>query len=457
MSSKRWFIPLCSFFSIAGLAGSLSGDFLHILSMEMPGSDYKTVWASSKLMLHAKDAYSITNIGAIYSAAGISKPLDWFGHMPVYPPFTMALLQPFGALGLSISFAAWMTLSCLLWTAAVTILARAAHRDFHAGATGQLLVIALCAIYPLTPFAMEMGNCSLIVSALSIIALMGQGRPWTRWASLGVALLLKPHLALWALVALLLSSGTRGRSEARRAVYAAAAIAAATTISLASRGLLVSEWRSYFAMLRFETGTGSMSIFTRESLPTVAQITSVGALTGWFSRTAWLPFAVTVIVTSTAAAFLTAAAVRSTQIGMTAERRTLIAGACISLGMIATYHRAHDAVLLLILAPWGVSRILHRWRDWRPWAVIVPMTTVSCAFGNWHGHPWLGPLGPRQAAAGMLILTVLLLGILAENVRLAAPAFAARTSFRISWKNKSLQESSVVTAHIQHHQAGRRS
>jgi len=95
------------------------------------------------------------------------------------------------------------------------------------------------------------------------------------------------------------------------------------------------------------------------------------------------------------------------------------------LGMIATYHRAHDAIVLLVLAPWVVARLQRSRLDLAAWGVIGSYTAMSFGptreqlerFGEW---PHLKQLSQviyyRQVPLAALFLELLLVYLMCRSV-----------------------------------------
>jgi hypothetical protein len=124
----------------------------------------------------------------------------------------------------------------------------------------------------------------------------------------------------------------------------------------------------FAAILRAETASGSsMSTSSREVIPICAQITSLHSLLGfwWQSSPTQSAVAIALLI---ALGFIVARRVHATW----DERESIPAiGAWLTFGLLATYHRAHDAVVLVILLPWLVETIRRAPRLWYSWALIL--------------------------------------------------------------------------------------
>jgi hypothetical protein len=190
--------------------------------------------------------------------------------------------------------------------------------------------------------------------------------------ALGVALLLKPHLAVWMLLVLVLLPERRGRVVGLRAATIAV-LSGSAALLVATRGQLQMQVAAFLAMMRSEVAPGgSMNAGSREALPVVSQITSLHSLLGfWTSST---PVSVGVVLALVA---LCAVLVWQTRRVRGEHGASLAAGAWCAFGLLTTYHRAHDATLLLVLTPWLVDRLRREPRAWQPWATVLLYAAMS--------------------------------------------------------------------------------
>jgi hypothetical protein len=214
------------------------------------------------------------------------------------------------------------------------------------------------------------------------------------------------------------------RAVAVRAVGLVAGFALLSTAAMAAMGTLALETHSCLAMLSTETSAGSsMNVSSREALPVVAQITSLGSIVGfWVTNPA-----IRVTLTGIALLALGFLAVRQTRRVDTERGALLAVGMWCTLGMLATYHRAHDAVLLIAVVPWVVDRIRRAPLAWHAWAAA----TLYCAMSVSVDFPvvarWVSTASRysleafvllRQVGlADLLLLVVLLLAMVHERTR----------------------------------------
>ena len=358
------------------------------------------------------DAYSIANLQRVFTANGVIQPEKWYGHAPVYPWTTLALLSPLATIGMIPAVYVATILSGVLMAVAIAALMRYAANTLHLTPAWRVVIAGLCASGPLLSFGLGLGNVSLAASALCFLAFVrrGSGSPWTRKASpwlpaaaLAFAFLLKPHLALWVGIGMVLLPERAARAVVLRAVALVAAFTAVTAAALAATGTLALQTHSYFAMLSAETsGSASMSATSREILPVVSQITSLQSILGfWIANPA--------VRTALSCAILLALGIllaRFTRSVDTDRGALLAVSAWCALGMLATYHRAHDGVLLILLVPWVVDRIRRTPLAWPAWAV----TALYCAMSASAAFPdvarWVATAPPHSLTAFLLLRQV---------------------------------------------------
>lgn len=416
-----WLDALMTVLSIGTLA-------LILLTASQPrtsstaGTDFKTLYGSTWCLAHGLDAYSEPGIEAVYRANQVVLPGSWFGHAPVYPPFTLALLIPLTALPMVAAIQVWMVLSALLLIAAATALMRYAADEFALPLWGRALIALLFSLSQLTGVALALGNVSVAVSALSILVFARRNKqsPWVSGALLAGALLLKPHLAVWIAAGLLLVAEPTGRRIVLRAVALAAVFCAAVSIWLGLTGTLVLQARSYVAILGAESaGSASMNASSHAMLPALVQITSLSSLVGFWTTNQRVCSAM-----GWTLALLAAVAIYRLTRGLGERTKLLAVGACCALGMVATYHRSLDGVLLLILLPWAIDQIRRRPQSWHAWLVIglyVAMSMgpdevqIAALVSRFSADGFRAFVLQRQAALAAMLLVVVLISALARE------------------------------------------
>ncbi len=415
--------------AVAAIAGVLLGVLpgFHPRTWQASGSDLKTLYASAALFRQHLDPYSFTNIAVIFEANRVVPPHSWYGHAPVYPPFTLALMAPLTLLPMVPAVYVWVMLTATILAAAAFALTRTARRIHALGRPWRMLLIALFAVSPLLSFGLEMGNVSPLVCGLCIIAVANPART-SRGAvlnaiALTIALILKPHLAFWVIVALLFSRTGGDRTLALRSLALVAIGCLAIVAWMGAHHQLLAQLASYRNMVHFEVSGGSMDASTQEKLAVSAQITSLASLLGyWFHGLSLEAFNIAGLVLILAA--LVAASLTD-PVRESSTRLTCIA-AWSAFGLIATYHRAHDGIFLLVLLPWLLARLRTSWRDPIAWAFIA-LSTVMAYGPTWETSAWLATIpGLAHLATFMLFrqspfATLFLLLLLIAEIARPAP------------------------------------
>jgi hypothetical protein len=383
-------------------------------------TDFKTIYASAWNLRHGIDAYRFEDVAAVLTANGVTPPPTAYGHNAVYPPFTVALLAPVTCIPLVPAIRLWCLAGWLAFSAALGGLAQAAGEEFGVGRFGRLLLVFLGVLYPVFSFATITQNVSLMAAALGLFAVTSRDRGWLRAIALAIALVLKPHLALWPALALLLLPQLDSRRVAIRAALLAAAAVVLSGAWMAFDRQLDPQLHSYLAALHAEVGSGSMSPTRRDTMAAGLQITSLSGLLGFWQLSAQLRDSLCWIALACLAAILLWAAGRTARLPepMRERSRFLAAGAWCSLGMIATYHRAHDGLILLVLFPWLIAscKIRMPFRLLRlpllSWATLALLLLFAAPFsftgGNEPSNSWKLLLLYRQAPVGAAALAALL-------------------------------------------------
>jgi hypothetical protein len=406
---------------------------LQVRAADYGASDFKTLYASVWCFTHRINAYSIANIQQVFVANGVVQPEHWFGHAPVYPWITLALLSPLASMGMVPAAYVLIILSGVLMIVAVAALMRYAANNFDMGPGWRIAMAVLCASGPLLSFGINLGNVSVAASAFCFLAFVWRkGRsPWIRrgshWipsAALAAAFVLKPHLALWVGIGMLLLPERAARAVVMRAGVLIAGFTALTAGVMAATGTLGLQTHAYFAMLSAEASTGSsMSATSRTVLPVVAEITSLNSILGfWISNPV-----VRVTLTFAVLLGLGLLALRLTR-QVNSERAALLAvGAWCTLGFLATYHRSPDAILLLMLLPWALDRVRRTPWAWHAWVATILYCALSVSADFPVVERWIASLPTysplaflllRQAGlADCLLLFVLLLALERERAR----------------------------------------
>ena len=412
-----WPERLASVASTAGVLWSILDNF-HVRGWEVTGSDFKTLYASAWCFNRGLDAYDFHNLARVFSRGGVAQPHTWFGHAPVYPPLTLALLAPWTLLPMWIAVYAWVILSGLALAGAAAALARFAGQVYGLGRMWRTALLVAMVASPLAGFGLALGNVSVVVASLCVLVVVRVegGRVWPRAFGLALALLLKPHMALWVMFALLLVRS--GRSIATKACLSGGGMAAALYLYAVTRTGWGADFGNFFAMLHRETAGGSMRAANHELMEVPSQIISLDSMLGYggghWSRAASLA----VLVGLTAALVWASLRIRGR------GNELLAVSAWCALGLIATYHRAADGTLLLMLLPVLALRWKACWWNGWAWTVFGLMAAASVGLDfvtmvPMVAHPAFGKVEVfllyRQAAMASALLAGLLIWAVVQS------------------------------------------
>ncbi len=413
-----WLELIGSLLAIAGVLGSVLSGY-HAREWQASASDFKTLYASAQCFRQHIDPYDFHNIAAVFAAHRVVPPVSWYAHAPVYPPFTLAVLAPLTLIPMVQAIYLWMALSGILLAAAVFLLTRAAEQLFRLALSWRLALIALFAASPLLSFSLEMGNVSAVVAALLIAAVvLSHTSPQFKTlppVAVALALLLKPHLALWVVLAFLVSRHTQGRRLAVSSATLFLGSVLCIGLWMAAHHQLSPEINSYRAMVHQEISGGSMDPANHELVAVTAQITSLASLLGyWLTGAPLTLFSATLLLT-----FFTVLFYFSLRLEKQENPLLLQVGAWSAFGLIATYHRAHDGLILLILLPWLLSLFRQSWKN--PVALSVtfllfaesgPSLGAYTNFARIHGLASIAHfLLYRQSALIAVLLAVILTSV----------------------------------------------
>ena len=370
-SAGWWPEWIASLAAMTGLILSVMPGF-HPYVWPASGTDFKTVYAAAWNLARNVDAYNFTNIAAVFAQNHVMPPERWFAHAPVYPPFTLALMAFLTGMPMVAAIYTFMALSGLAMAGAAVVLARSGWESFGLTRIWRFVLIGLVVAAPLVSFGLEVGNVSVLVAASCIYAVAASRDSSSWWcaAALSLSLLLKPHLALWVLLALVLTPNYRSRIVAFQTCAVTAASIGLIALWLASCGQLELQTASYVHMVREEVARGgSMNAASHEILTVTAQITSVESLFGYWSAEA--PWRLYFVLPILVVLGITLLWVTLRNSDLERDRPFAIVGAWCGFGLLATYHRAHDAIVLLVLLPWLLDRLRRRWADPASWLVIL--------------------------------------------------------------------------------------
>ena len=203
-----------------------------LMRLQPWGTDFLPIWTVAR--------QSWGGHAAPYDFAAVSQAQDWLMGAThklrpfAYPPSALVLMAPFGLIG----FWASLTLWCLATAAAD------AWTSFKA--IGQAPALALVILLPTSMFVLFCGQVTLLIAALSVLALVWlERRPWLAGALFGLALALKPSALVLLPIALIAARAWRP--------LAGAAIVGAALAAIAALLFGLGAWTAWLAALpRFQ-------------------------------------------------------------------------------------------------------------------------------------------------------------------------------------------------------------
>ncbi len=427
--ARWWPERLAPLLALTGLVlASLPG--YNVAGWQDAGSDFKTLYASARCFLTGLRAYNFTNIGRVFDANHVIRPGSWYAHAPTYPPFTFAVMAPVAALPMVVADYVWLGISTLALVLAIWAMASAAERHFALTRPWRLLIIVGVAASPLTSFGLQIGNVSVVAAALCIIAVMcDAGTLHLNWRALAltISLLLKPHIALCLMLGMFLSRNREDRAVVlRTCLFFAAALAAFSLWSFVALPF-GTQLGDYTAMVRSEIATGCLNPRNHELLSLPPQVTSFESLLGYSLDSPWMQSITAVVLLGFASClvFLSRSAPASR-----AGTRLELLGAWSTFGLLATYHRTHDGVILFLLLPWLLAAISRRRSDLAAWGTLALLILMSVGpdypglrkLADQYHSPLAQFLFFRQASVATLLLLLLLVTHLLREVRVPQAA-----------------------------------
>ena len=438
-SASWWVERLAALLAICGVvAASLQG--FHVREWRDSAADFKVVYASGRNFLHGLPAYSISGVAKVFQDFGVVPPMHWYGHTPVYPPFTFAALAPVLALPVVPAAYVWMGLSALALALSLWAMGGMAQRQYGLRRVWRLLLIAIVAASPLVSLGLQVGNVSMVAAPLCLFAAAAMAREHRLWraAALAFSFLLKPHLALWMIAGLLLSRDNEDRQVARHAlVYLGAAL---LLFAAVFHGQMLLQMRDLSATLHSEITTGSLNPHNRDGLSVSAQITSLQLFLGyWIHSDAWLR-ALTYAALAAFCAVLLREGRRRGLPGAEPYDRLEMLTAWNTFGLLVTYHRTPAATILFLLLPFRFYRLCRRWSDAMAWALLAAMQLAGWGLSGetmkkLAGEPrWMtvADFARFRQGSSAVLLFMLLLGVDLLRQGRVARATAAETRMPVS-------------------------
>lgn len=311
--------------------------------------DFKVLYYSARCLIEHRDPYDPTEIARIYQARDPNPTRDAVRQEvithPIYPPTALLLTAPLALLPWGPAHIVWMTLiaSSVLVAAYLIWRASAAFAPTLSGALIGLL-LADCGLLLL------LGNAAGIAVTLCIIGtycIVEDKFPTAGVLCFAVSLLYKPHDGGLIWLALLLAGGVwRRRAVQTLALAAAVSIPAFLWVARTAPGWLA-ELRNNLAgdnAFAALNDPGRASLATRN--PNMV-IDLQAAVSVFFGN----PHIYNLISAGICGALLIVWAVVTVRSSRTQQSLWLSIAVAAPLTMLVSYHRPHDAKLILLTMP----------------------------------------------------------------------------------------------------------
>ena len=373
-----------------------------------PFGAFSYLQTGGECLVDACDPYDYAALNREAQARHEAKP-PIFPQAPVYPASTLLTLVPFQGLGWPAAAYVLNGLAGLATALACSLMAwwlRVRPWD-----PAALVMVAALISLPMAS-ALEFANPALLVAAslaLACLLLLRETYTGLGWVLLGLALALKPQLAIGVVVVLLCKRETR--SAALKACGLALLLLVAGLLAyrvrLGSFHYLASlKWALWLAQLP----GGSSDYANKESFDFLNLQNAFGAIPhigrGAVNALAWLT-----TVTLAAAASWVAAKTDALR-----RRPWTMVALGVAISLLPVYHRGYDRVMALLLVPAaleiGASRRGMAWVNAALVTVWVANNTVMAhVLRRWQYAPQ-SPV--EDVVFCMLLLVSLLLGTIGE-------------------------------------------
>lgn len=357
--------------------------FYYLEAMGPVGSDFLAFWSAGRMVVSGDPvaAYDPAAMEALQTGRGRT---TWFPF--INPPPFLAVVAPLGLLPYALAWPAWVAVTYAAW---LLVARRIMPEGFWP-----------IAVFPAALVAAWHGQNGFVTGALFIGAMLSlrASRPWLAGLLIG-ALIIKPHLALLAPIALAASRNWRA--------FIAAAIMAV--------GLLLSSWLAFGpdVMAAFLRGSSVSADHLRDTRPDfLLRMPTVYASASLFVGT-------TAGMAIQAAATL-ACAVAVWRVWARSEDHLGRAAVLSTAAVLATPYAFHyDLPLLILPVCWWARDAMAR--GWAPYE-----RPLLAAF-------YWSPLAARAVALplGINVMPLVLAGVLAFSVRRVLASAADRATVTI--------------------------
>lgn len=345
-------------------------------------ADFKAVFYGARCLIHHADPYKDADFLRIYQADGVPIPTDpmmadLFRRavlVCINLPTTLCVLVPFALLPLNVAYLLWALLM-----AAGLCLACYLMWDLAAKNAPRLALFLVCFLAANCVILFADGNAACVVVSLCVIAtwcFLQNRFPAAGVVCLALSLLIKPHDAGLVWLYFLLAGGLY-RRRALQTLLATAAIgvpAVLWVMHVAPQWL--AELRSNLQLASVHGGLndpGPASLGFHHPDPILA----LQAFLSVFRDNPHVYVPVAMVASGLLLILWAAATLRAR---ITPHRAWLALAAISALTMLVTYHRQHDAKLLLLTVP--ACALLWREGGVKGWLAAVATTAGIVITGD---------------------------------------------------------------------------
>jgi hypothetical protein len=321
-------------------------------------NDFVTLYAGAVCTSSECNPYRVADLDSVVRQRRGSAALqDWTDQLPVYPPTTMFLLKPFGALSYANATLTWYWLGLTVYVGGVLWAFLFSPLSAHTPLAPKFIAVLFALHFPKMIQCLGFGNPSLIVTGLLLFAVFHPSSPPRYVLRVGCAALavwLKVTFALPLMLLVVFSAGTRSKRP-----WITLGIFLALSVALLFYAAHLPGMHHWFADFRQDVRLGEqngMSVSARISPSNV--LLNTANLPGYFTRNAWIILGFSYIAVGFLSLMLAVALTRLYRSGRSAHRVYEAAIPSVAvLSLMPVYHRFCDIGLLLFVVPWLIRRL----------------------------------------------------------------------------------------------------
>jgi hypothetical protein len=320
-------------------------------------NDFVTLYAGAVCTSSDCNPYRVADLDSVLrDRRGSAALQDWTDQLPVYPPTTIFLLKPFGALSYADATLAWYWLGLTVYVGGVLWAFLFSGFSAHEPIALRFIAVLFALHFPRMIQCLGFGNPSLIVTGLLLFAVFHRSptRYVPRVVCAAVAVWLKVTFALPLMLLVVFSRGTRSKRP-----WITLGVFSALSIVLLLYAAHLPGMHHWVADFRQNVRLGEqngMSVSARISPSNV--LLNAANLPGYFTRNAWIILGFSYIAVGSLSLMLVVASTRLYRTGGSAPEVYEAAIPSIAvLSLLPVYHRFCDIGLLLFVIPWLIRRL----------------------------------------------------------------------------------------------------